>query len=37
MVRYIEESKLASNYLAELSEECQLSINGGCSNSYNGP
>ncbi|MBQ6993058.1 MAG: hypothetical protein UHN47_15295 [Lachnospiraceae bacterium] len=32
MVRYTEDAKLANNGLVELSEECQLAINGGCSN-----
>lgn len=30
MVRYTEEAKLANNGLVELSEECQLAVNGGC-------
>lgn len=30
MVRYTEDAKLANNGLVELSEECQLAINGGC-------
>lgn len=32
MVRYTENSMMASNSFSELSEECQLAINGGCSN-----
>lgn len=35
MVRYTEDAKLANNGLVELSEECQLAINGGCSSTNN--
>ena len=30
MVRYTGDAKVANNNLVELSEECQLAVNGGC-------
>lgn len=31
MVRFTENTKSANNGLVEMSEECQLAVNGGCS------
>ncbi|MBQ6993059.1 MAG: hypothetical protein IJN64_00995 [Lachnospiraceae bacterium] len=31
MVRYTENTKSVNNGLVEMSEECQLAVNGGCS------
>ena len=31
MVRYTGDTKVTNNNFVELSEECQLAVNGGCS------